>query len=164
MCIACPLFQQAPMLPFSSAKPFNSMQLRAAPTLLVYQWMPSANLNYSNILNPVFSGETTTTLTFRASDAFGCSDSSNVTVTVEIPNAVVLPNVITPDGDGKNDVWKIDPNIDLSGSHLIIFNRWGDRFMKLKTMRTIGVVALQKYRQAITGWHLLLCFESALSK
>jgi gliding motility-associated-like protein len=34
--------------------------------------------------------------------------------------------VITPNGDGKNDVWQLDPKIDLAGSHLIIFNRWGE--------------------------------------
>jgi len=50
-----------------------------------------------------------------------------VTIDVYIPNAIVLPNVITPNGDGKNDVWKINPKLDLTGSNLVIFDRWGEK-------------------------------------
>lgn len=50
-----------------------------------------------------------------------CEDSSKVKIIV---NDLFVPSVITPDGDGKNDYFKIS---DFSGKvELIIFNRWGN--------------------------------------
>ncbi|MFD0941344.1 T9SS type B sorting domain-containing protein [Pedobacter boryungensis] len=44
----------------------------------------------------------------------------------EIIGDVVVPNVITPNGDGRNDVFKID-GLELHPNHtLFIFNRWGN--------------------------------------
>lgn len=64
------------------------------------------------------SGQYTITLTAYRN---GCSLSATKTITVENLNNV--PNVITPNNDGKNDVF----NTGLSGSQLLIFNRWGRR-------------------------------------
>jgi gliding motility-associated-like protein/uncharacterized repeat protein (TIGR01451 family) len=53
--------------------------------------------------------------------------ANNVSIDVkEIIGEVIVPNVITPNGDGKNDVFRVDglelhPNNTLS-----IFNRWGN--------------------------------------
>ncbi len=94
--------------------------------LLIYHWTPPSGLSYVNILNPTFAGMDTTTYTLHVSDTYGCVDSDQVTINVYIPDAVELPNIITPDGDGFNDVWKLNPKLNLDGSHLIIFNRWGE--------------------------------------
>jgi gliding motility-associated-like protein len=50
-----------------------------------------------------------------------CMASAEVTVTV---HDLFVPSVITPNGDGKNDCFKID---DVNGEvEMIIFNRWGN--------------------------------------
>src|SRR5690606_10679731 len=52
---------------------------------------------------------------------FGLSD----TVTVEIQCPIIIPNVITANGDGKNDFFIIQ-NIDqYPGNQVYIYNRWG---------------------------------------
>lgn len=38
----------------------------------------------------------------------------------------VLPNVITPNGDGNNDIFFIDDALALQNDRLIIYNRWGN--------------------------------------
>jgi gliding motility-associated-like protein len=49
-----------------------------------------------------------------------CGDSTKVKITV---NELFVPTVITPDGDGENEYFKIG---EFSGKvELIIFNRWG---------------------------------------
>jgi gliding motility-associated-like protein len=54
----------------------------------------------------------------------GAEKSDAVTV-YPIPSVVWLPNVITPNGDGRNDVFKIDKS--MTNSSLEIMNRWGIR-------------------------------------
>ena len=108
----------------------QSVQLNGVATgsgLLVYQWNPSSVLSIGNIPNPVYSGSADSVIfTLLVSDTYGCIDSSHVTVHVFVPDAIVLPNIITPDGNGKNDTWKINTRVDLTGSKLIVFNRWGE--------------------------------------
>jgi gliding motility-associated-like protein len=50
-----------------------------------------------------------------------CEASAEVKITV---NNLFVPSVITPNGDGKNDSFKISENI--GKVYLIIFNRWGN--------------------------------------
>jgi len=47
-----------------------------------YSWSPSADLDDANIGSPTFSGSTTTTLTVIGTDANGCQNTDDVTITV----------------------------------------------------------------------------------
>lgn len=61
--------------------------------------------------------------TFVRGSALGCTDTVLVTV---VPQSINIPTIITPNGDGKNDVFVV-PDISLfPGTQLIIFNRWGN--------------------------------------
>ena len=68
----------------------------------------------------------------------GCTDEASVVIaTTSVPtvdlSALKLPNVITPNGDGKNDVWRpylpTDPDMDITALFdaykLTIYSRWG---------------------------------------
>lgn len=44
---------------------------------------------------------------------------------IDMLDIAELPNTITPNGDGYNDVWKIDP-IKYPDASVIIFDRWGE--------------------------------------
>ena len=60
---------------------------------------------------------------FAYTNASGCADTANVKV---IPVEIDIPNIITPNNDGKNDVLKIGNLENYPGSQIIIFNRWGN--------------------------------------
>jgi len=36
-----------------------------------------------------------------------------------------VSNILTPNGDGQNDTWKIDNPNQISGCKVLIYNRWG---------------------------------------
>ena len=65
-------------------------------------------------------------------------DDANVRVVVlpgpDVDTTNTVPNAITPNGDGMNDILLIDElifdAIDFPQSELVIFNRWGDVVFK----------------------------------
>lgn len=62
-------------------------------------------------------------------DEYGCaaSDSINVCVTYDcLENTLVIPNFITPNGDGKNDKFRFLNPENLPIIFLRIFDRWGE--------------------------------------
>jgi gliding motility-associated-like protein len=61
---------------------------------------------------------------FINTNANGCTDT--VAITVVAPG-IVIPNIFTPNNDGKNDVFKIAGLESYPGSQLLIFNRWGNQ-------------------------------------
>jgi hypothetical protein len=91
----------------------------------------------SDIANTSFvlPGNYTLEITYTTN---GCSASATAEVpegaTVDFnPNEMIFPNVLSPNGDGKNDVWepylRSSPNFEVenlfSEWDLRIFNRWG---------------------------------------
>jgi gliding motility-associated-like protein len=71
-------------------------------------------------------GDYTVTLTLWAD---GCVDSASVTVFIEAD--LEFPNVITPNGDGINDVYgPIPPYQGVARVEMEIFNRWGRRVFR----------------------------------
>ena len=73
-------------------------------------------------------GQTTSTLAVSTSGTYGVAvttDGCTFTrqVRVELRRTIQPPNVITPNGDGLNDVLELRPLEP--GTHLQLFNRWG---------------------------------------
>ena len=95
----------------------------------IYSWTPSTGLSSSTVSNPGFPATATITYTLTVSDATNtCSSTDQVTVFVVKP--VVVPNVITVNGDGSNDDWEI-ANIEGYPNCIIeIYNRWGNLVWK----------------------------------
>ena len=87
--------------------------------------------NHSTDQNPnnTFFTNGTYSVTQHVTSSFGCTDSvTNIisinTVTEEISS--LIPNAISPNGDDKNDVWKLDFLKFLDSEITVdIFNRWG---------------------------------------
>lgn len=57
------------------------------------------------------------------SDPAGCSDTAWATIVVL--DAIVVPNVFTPNDDGVNDRFRIAINPDVARVELLVYDRWG---------------------------------------
>ncbi|MBA2612234.1 MAG: gliding motility-associated C-terminal domain-containing protein [Bacteroidetes bacterium] len=86
----------------------------------------------SNQQNPttnyLSNGSYTVTLTIT--DQFGCTSTYSQVIKISNIAAEVtqlIPNMITPNNDGKNDIWRLDfINVFYPESEIEIYNRWGE--------------------------------------
>jgi hypothetical protein len=52
---------------------------------------------------------------------------------------ILAPNVVTPNGDGVNDYFKINGLNNFPGSSLNVFNRWGINYTVMMITKMIGL-------------------------
>jgi gliding motility-associated-like protein len=72
----------------------------------------------------------------RAVEASGTNHSWSNTWCVDFDHPISIPNVVTPNGDGRNDVWVIN-NLELYTEHnLQIFNRYGKQIFSSGAYRS----------------------------
>lgn len=72
-----------------------------------YSWTPVTGLSNPNIPNPVARPMETTEYTVTGVDSNGCHDFDRIRIEVSEPTQVKIPNIITPNGDRKNDTWDL---------------------------------------------------------
>ncbi len=86
-------------------------------------WLPSPFLKTITETYVQANPKQTTTFTAQA-EQNGCYATDDVTVTVDC-TFLYVPNTITPNSDGVNDVLQII-GIGIGDFHIVIFDRWGD--------------------------------------
>lgn len=96
-----------------------------------YTWLPAETLSDSRIQNPIASPQKTTTYAVVVTDENNCSANGEVTVIVQ--NQLFIPNLFTPNGDGKNDVFLLYG----SGIKELIFSVFDLRGKKVYETRNV---------------------------
>ncbi len=91
-----------------------------------YVWVPNnGSLSCTTCPNPIATPTVTTTYTVTGVNKYGCRASDTVTIFVEIPCAdFKVPNVFTPNNDGRNDDFVINV-LNPTTYSIIIYDRWG---------------------------------------
>lgn len=69
------------------------------------------------------------TLTLFLENSGGCRDSASLDICVEPAATLYVPNAFTPNGDGKNEVFKA-AGIGIVTFRMMIFNRWGEKLFE----------------------------------
>jgi gliding motility-associated-like protein len=144
--------------------------------------------NGSVVLNEDMTVTYTPALDYTGTDQFtyilydvnGVAISDTATsVIVVVPDesrtGVVIYNGITPNGDGRNDIWIIDGIEEYPDNEVLIFNRWGDQLReftgynngdvvwdgnnrfgkKLPDATYYYIVKLRSVNQIYTGWVII---------
>lgn len=85
----------------------------------------SNSVNATHAFPSTGSGEYLVILT--AKNSIGCMDTASVKITVTAPDPIYeVPNVFSPNDDGKNDTFQLINPENIAETSITIFNRWGN--------------------------------------
>lgn len=103
-----------------------------------YEWLPNVALSNNKVANPVASPIQTIQYEVTALDSINCSKKASVKV--EVINTGFLPNLFTPNGDGKNDDYKILGLYGAADFEFSIYNREGSIVYETTNWQTASSV------------------------
>ena len=97
--------------------------LNAISSAGTFSWNP--HLTLASTINKSTSAQPSNTTTYIANllDAYGCSVTDSVTISLD--GSLYIPNTFSPNGDELNDVFIINAK-DIIQFEIMIFNRWGE--------------------------------------
>jgi len=103
----------------------TSFQLRPVLTGVIakYVWLPGTGLDDTSIANPIGRPDKTISYNLAVTTVDGCKADGGIVVTVFRP--LQMPSAFTPNGDRKNDIFRIPPLYSLTLHNFSIYNRWG---------------------------------------
>ncbi|GEM_PF-875358 len=90
-----------------------------------YLWSPATSLDDATSSNPTASPQETTTYVLTVTNGTGCTDQDTAIVNVDVPEFIKVPNILTPNADGFNDVWDLSEVPDIGNTKVSVVNRWG---------------------------------------
>ncbi len=102
----------------------QSIQLLAGGAR-VYNWTPVSSLSNPNISYPTATPTESTMYVVSGIGSNGCNTKDTVRVSVNYRDKVFIPTAFSPNGDGKNDVFKASNMSFQRYTEFRVFNRWG---------------------------------------
>ena len=100
--------------------------IEPANTFISYEWF---NLASNNLLGTdpalIVSGGEEGDIEARLTNAFGCVTIDTFTVENDCEPRVFIPTAFTPNGDGNNDSFSVEP-LFVTDFEVFIFSRWGE--------------------------------------
>jgi gliding motility-associated-like protein len=74
--------------------------------------------------------QTTYPVHYTVTDSYGCQQTATRNVSIYPSCYLAVPTAFTPNGDGKNDVFRVLNAIKAENLELLVFNRWGQLVFK----------------------------------
>lgn len=115
----------------------QSIMLKASADQNVnYTWSPDYNISCTNCANPNVFPSVSSQYKVIGINEFGCQDEAKVSIEVVdycSGSPIEVPNVFSPNFDGKNDVFRVKYDKDLLNISVFrIYNRYGELIFETK--------------------------------
>jgi len=94
---------------------------------LLYTWYGDAIFQIRDRNAVLATKRTTGHLFVKANNIYGCSATDSVYVSTENCCDVAVPDAFSPNGDGRNDIFRIISKGNQQMKQFLIVNRWGQR-------------------------------------
>ena len=119
--------------PQSGNKPLTVIFTCTSPDAVSWYW-DFGNGNTSTLQYPFPEtydsvGSYTVMLIVSTGAPYNCKDTSYITIEVQKPSSLIIPNIITPNGDGHNDEFILLYK-EIETFTGTIFNRWGKKIFE----------------------------------
>ncbi|MEZ5014657.1 MAG: choice-of-anchor L domain-containing protein [Chitinophagales bacterium] len=108
----------------------ESTVLQGSSDAPVNSWWPPDFLSDINVLDPVANPDETIWYYLTAISPIGCVSIDSVHIVVVEPEAAIVPNAFSPNGDGVNDELHIVTFENIELISFAIFNRWGEKIFE----------------------------------
>ena len=90
-----------------------------------YAWAPPFSLDNENIQDPLASPKETTNYTVYAWNRYGCRDTGYIKVNVDFAMNEFIPSAFSPNGDGRNDEFRVFNLRYQKVMEFRVYNRYG---------------------------------------
>lgn len=100
----------------------QEIELEGTTNAPIYYWSDEDSVLCMDCYTTVVTPDETSYYYFTAIDTNGCRNTDSVEVLIE--SSLFVPNSFTPNGDGFNDLFRIEAR-EVHDFQLYIFNRWG---------------------------------------
>lgn len=109
----------------------ESIILNATPGFSNYVWSPSYHISNTEGMQVTVFPDATTSYTIQAEKFPGCILTDTVTVSTKFcPQKFFIANAFSPNGDGKNELFKPYITGVLVHYEFTIYNRWGQQVFR----------------------------------
>jgi len=103
----------------------ETLQLNAEGEFLTILWDPPLGISDSSIANPIYFEEQDANLFISVENEFQCYDFDTMSIRYLGCKPIVIPSAFSPNGDGENDILKVEGRT-IDELYLAIYDRWGE--------------------------------------
>jgi gliding motility-associated-like protein len=108
--------------------PYEFKPQVGGPAVVDWLWTPAAGLSCTTCPNPgIAEVKIDQRYVATITNQFGCRSRDTIRIAPMCPDVeVFIPNILTPDGDGNNDVLVVRARNIKKVTSFKVFNRWGE--------------------------------------